>query len=77
MHNTSHEINSVEDASRKAVTDTLFSPRFYTTDFAEMDRLDVSALRTETSTMPRAWIARSRHDDSLRARVVSSQAPER
>lgn len=29
MHNASHEIKSVEDAARKAVTETIFSPRLY------------------------------------------------
>ncbi len=32
MHNATQEINSVEDAARKAITDTVFAPRFYKTD---------------------------------------------
>lgn len=35
------------DATRLAEANTLLSPRFYTTDFAAMDRIDVTALRSE------------------------------
>jgi magnesium-protoporphyrin IX monomethyl ester (oxidative) cyclase len=36
-----------EDATRVALENTVLSPRFYTTDFDELDRTDVSSVREE------------------------------
>jgi len=38
---------NVNETTRMAQEETVLSPRFYTTDFAELDRLDVSAMRTK------------------------------
>ena len=35
------------DTTRAAATDAMLSPRFYTTDFAELDRIDISSVRKE------------------------------
>jgi magnesium-protoporphyrin IX monomethyl ester (oxidative) cyclase len=38
---------TANEATRAAYDDTLLSPRFYTTDFEELDRIDISSVRPE------------------------------
>jgi magnesium-protoporphyrin IX monomethyl ester (oxidative) cyclase len=47
MYQATMDPKAVNEATRQAQVETMISPRFYTTDFAELDRLDVSALRGE------------------------------
>jgi magnesium-protoporphyrin IX monomethyl ester (oxidative) cyclase len=61
MDTTMH-IDSAADANRKALQNTLLSPRFYTTDFAAMNRIDVSALREEWAAMLAEYEGDSNHD---------------
>jgi magnesium-protoporphyrin IX monomethyl ester (oxidative) cyclase len=77
-------INSSEDAARKAKTESLLSPRFYTTDFAAMDRIDVTPLRKEWDTMLAEYEGDNNHDHFQRnpqfatevAEVFSQVSPE-
>ncbi len=55
---TIERLSLSEDTTREAAKDTVLSPRFYTTDFAELDRLDVSSVRDEWD----ALIAEMRSD---------------
>jgi magnesium-protoporphyrin IX monomethyl ester (oxidative) cyclase len=44
-------VASARDATRKAEANTLLSPRFYKTDYAALERLDVSGVRGEWDQM--------------------------
>jgi len=44
-------INSAGEATRKAESNTLLSPRFYKTDYGALERLDVSGVRREWDEM--------------------------
>jgi magnesium-protoporphyrin IX monomethyl ester (oxidative) cyclase len=39
--------DAINETTRAAVNSTMLNPRFYTTDFDELDRVDVSAVRAE------------------------------
>ena len=38
---------TVNETTRMATTETVLSPRFYTTDFAALDRIDVGPIRAQ------------------------------
>jgi magnesium-protoporphyrin IX monomethyl ester (oxidative) cyclase len=80
----SKPITSSEDAAAKAKTETMLTPRFYTTDFAAMDRLDVSPIRAEWDKMMAEYEGDNNHDHFQRtpefarevAEVFSQVSPE-
>ncbi len=40
-----YAIRTTADATRRAEADTLLTPRFYRTDYAALDRIDLSSVR--------------------------------
>jgi magnesium-protoporphyrin IX monomethyl ester (oxidative) cyclase len=74
MNNTTTEINSVADANRKAVTNTIFSPRFYTTDFEAMDKLNIEPVRAEWDAMMAEYEGDNNHDHFQRDATFTDEA---
>ncbi len=75
--NTIAAIDSAEKASEKAVQSTLLSPRFYTTDFAAMDRLDISAVRAEWDQMMSEYEGDNNHDHFQRDAQFAEEVAQR
>jgi magnesium-protoporphyrin IX monomethyl ester (oxidative) cyclase len=59
---TAMALETPADATEKARADSLLSPRFYTTDFAAMDRLDISPVRAEWDAMMAEYEGDNNHD---------------
>ena len=70
-------IDSPQAASEKAREDTLLSPRFYTTDFKAMDRIDVSSMRKEWDVMMAEYEGDNNHDHFQRTPEFAQEVAER
>ena len=70
-------IDSEDAAARKARESTMLSPRFYTTDFKAMDRLDISSLRAEWDTMMAEYEGDNNHDHFQRTPEFAQEVAER
>jgi len=55
-------IETHADANQKAIHDDMISPRFYTTDFAAMDRINVEPVRAEWDKMMAEYEGDNNHD---------------
>jgi magnesium-protoporphyrin IX monomethyl ester (oxidative) cyclase len=55
-------IETASDANAKAVESSMLNPRFYTTDFDAMDRIDVSSVRQEWDLMMKEYEGDNNHD---------------
>ena len=65
-----------DEATSKARASTLLSPRFYTTDFAAMDRIDVSSLRGEWDVMLAEYEGDNNHDHFQRTAEFAAEIRE-
>jgi magnesium-protoporphyrin IX monomethyl ester (oxidative) cyclase len=61
------------DTTRMAQKDTVLSPRFYTTDFAAMDRLDVSSVRAEWDALIAELAADTNRDHFKRTQAFENR----
>ena len=73
-------IESATDANEKAVQSSMLNPRFYTTDFDAMDRINVSSVRQEWDQMMKEYEGDNNHDhfqrDAQFADEVALQMPQ-
>ena len=70
-------IETADAASDKARQSTMLSPRFYTTDFKAMDRLDISSMRTQWDTMMAEYEGDNNHDHFQRTPEFAKEVAER
>ena len=77
-------IRSADKATEQARASTLLSPRFYTTDFKAMDRIDIAPLRAEFDALLAEYEGDNNHDHFQRtpefneevARLAPDWTPE-
>jgi magnesium-protoporphyrin IX monomethyl ester (oxidative) cyclase len=67
-------IRTSEDAARKAKTETMLTPRFYTTDFKAMDALNVEPIRAEWDAMMAEYEGDNNHDHFQRTPEFAREA---
>ncbi|MCZ8253811.1 MAG: magnesium-protoporphyrin IX monomethyl ester (oxidative) cyclase [Hylemonella sp.] len=66
-------IETAVDANQKAVHSDMISPRFYTTDFAEMNRLSVEPVRAEWDKMMAEYEGDNNHDHFQRDEAFAAE----
>ncbi len=69
-------IKSSEDAARKAKTETMLTPRFYTTDFKAMDALSVEPVRADWDAMMAEYEGDNNHDHFQRTPEFATEVEE-
>ena len=69
-------LESPDQVLQRAKTENLISPRFYTTDYAAMDRIDVSAVRAEWDAMLAEYEGDNNHDHFKRDEQFAAEIRE-
>ncbi len=69
-------ISSTDDVTRRAQSNTLLSPKFYSTDYAAMDRLDVSRVRAEWDVMMKEYEGDNNIDHFQRNAEFAAEAAQ-
>ncbi|RZU02867.1 magnesium-protoporphyrin IX monomethyl ester (oxidative) cyclase [Rivibacter subsaxonicus] len=69
-------IRNADDANSAAKASTLLSPRFYSTDYAAMNRIDVSPLRAEWDAMLAEYEGDNNHDHFQRTPEFAAEVAE-
>ena len=70
-------VHSAASAALQAKQDSLLSPRFYTTDFEAMNRIDVSSIRAEWDAMLKEYEGDNNHDHFQRNPEFALEVAER
>jgi magnesium-protoporphyrin IX monomethyl ester (oxidative) cyclase len=70
------DLRAPEDATRLATAETVLTPRFYTTDYAAMDKLDVSSIRAEWDAMLAEYEGDNNHDHFQRTPAFAAEVAE-
>ncbi|MDE2304629.1 MAG: magnesium-protoporphyrin IX monomethyl ester (oxidative) cyclase [Gammaproteobacteria bacterium] len=70
------EIRDAADATRHAGADTLLSPRFYTTDYEALERLDIAPVREEWAAMMREFDGDLNHNHFERDATFDAEVRE-
>ena len=74
--NTPTALRSADDANAEARASALLNPRFYTTDFAAMDRIDVEPLRADWEALLAEFEGDNNHDHFQRDARFAAEVAE-
>ena len=69
-------VENAADANAKAVRNTVLSPRFYTTDFDAMDKLNIESVRAEWEIMMKEYEGDNNHDHFQRDAAFADEVRE-